>query len=284
MTATSAPLPDTERGNLLLGHVLAATGVNPKNVLAIRHTFTSHGLTGPTALTTESVLEYTRRQVVGRFGATQPRLWLTFVHDGGARSRFIGTFTNNGEAVAERTADHLCFDLEPSEFLGSLRDRLVVEWSGMRSWFRRGELAALFPLVEIADPAEVPFPGFDAVRIDFATLRKVVEDRRYRSWQVALGSVQGIYLIADCRSGKTYVGKADGSERILGRWAAYARTGHGGNIGLTELLGAEPDRSHDFQFSLLRVFGPSTPTAEIDAAEEHYKRALLTREFGYNRN
>ena len=34
-----------------------------------------------------------------------------------------------------------------------------------------------------------------------------------------------------------YVGKADGLERILGRWTAYARGGHGGNIALRDLAG-----------------------------------------------
>lgn len=153
------------------------------------------------------------------------------------------------------------------------------------NWWKAGSDAAHFPVVEIADPAEVPFPGFDGIRIDFGALRDVVEDRRYRSWQAALGAVQGIYLITDARTGKQYVGKADGSERILGRWAEYARTGgHGGNVALSDLLGADPTHSHDFRFSILRVFGPSTPKADVDAAEEHYKRALMTREFGYNRN
>ena len=32
------------------------------------------------------------------------------------------------------------------------------------------------------------------------------------------------------------------------------------------------------------VFGPSATTAEVDAAEAHYKRALLTRQYGLNRN
>lgn len=34
---------------------------------------------------------------------------------------------------------------------------------------------------------------------------------------------------------------------------------------------------------VLRVFGPSTSSSEVDAAESHYK-ALLSRDFGLNRN
>jgi hypothetical protein len=186
---------------------------------------------------------------------------------------------------AERTDTFRCFDLRPSDLLDSLRGRLVIDWSrDAVNWVKTGAAAAQFRLLEIADPAEVPFPGFDKVVIDFPTLIDVVESSRYRSWQAALASVQGIYLIADSRTGKHYVGKADGTERVLGRWSTYARTGHGGNVALTDLAGIDPGHVHDFWFSILRVFGPDTPKGDVDAAEDHYKRALMTREFGYNRN
>ncbi len=104
------------------------------------------------------------------------------------------------------------------------------------------------------------------------------------AWQTALGAVQGIYLIADTSTGQLYVGKADGGERILGRWTAYARDGHGGNIAMRDLAGRDPTHPRHFVFSILRVFGPSVPTAEVDEAESHFKRALLTRQHGLNRN
>lgn len=44
------------------------------------------------------------------------------------------------------------------------------------------------------------------------------------------------------------------------------------------------DHARHFVFSILRVFGPSTSSSEVDAAESHYKRALMTRTFGLNRN
>lgn len=84
------------------------------------------------------------------------------------------------------------------------------------------------PVVEIADPARVPFPGFDNVLITHDELVAVVEDSRYAEWRTALAAVQGVYLVADSSSGELYVGKADGTERPLGRWSAYARDGHGG--------------------------------------------------------
>ncbi len=44
------------------------------------------------------------------------------------------------------------------------------------------------------------------------------------------------------------------------------------------------DHARHFVFSLLRVFGPSTPSSEVNSAESHYKAALMTRQFGLNRN
>lgn len=107
---------------------------------------------------------------------------------------------------------------------------------------------------------------------------------RYSQWQTALSSAQGIYLIADTKTGKLYVGTADGAERFLGRWSEYARNGHGGNIALRELAGADASHVRHFQFSILRVFSPSAPTALLDAAETHFKKALLSRGFGHNLN
>jgi hypothetical protein len=122
------------------------------------------------------------------------------------------------------------------------------------------------------------------VLISFGELRAVVEDSRYASWRTVLRSVQGVYLIADDSNGGLYVGKADGQERILGRWSAYARDGHGGNLALRDLAGLDPSHARHFFFSILRVFGPNAAPGEVDEAEAHYKRALLTtRHIGLNR-
>lgn len=147
------------------------------------------------------------------------------------------------------------------------------------------------PVLEIADRDKVPFPGFDGVLLPYHQLGDMVDDPRYADWRTALAEVQGIYLITDSSNGRQYVGKADGSERILGRWTTYARDGHGGNVALRELVRdsasgevMKTDYARNFVFSLLRVFGPSTPSSEVNSAESHYKAALMTREFGLNRN
>jgi hypothetical protein len=215
------------------------------------------------------------------------------IADGQRRSRLYATFENRGEVVAERTGTHRYWDLRPSSFLAPLVNRLVVEWGNPRIWHRRATTAANLPVLEIADRDKIPFPGFDRVLLTHHELGEMVSDHRYADWRVALSEVQGIYLITDSSNGKQYVGKADGAERILGRWTSYANDGHGSNVALRELAftsigtdGAKvrTDHARHFLFSILRVFGPSTSSTEVDAAESHYKRALMTREFGLNRN
>lgn len=272
-------------GELNLGHIFAATGIDASDVLVLRHTRKPDGLWTDADLTPEKVLGYTRSQVVGNMvGKNPPRLWVVFMGETSTRTWLLAVYENHGEVVAERTERRRCFDLRPSPALSALVGRLVIQWSGYRSWARSGSNASEFPIVEIADPKAIAFPGFDHVLLPHATLQAVVTDSRYSEWRSALESVQGVYLITDTSTGQLYVGKADGRENILGRWTAYATTGHGGNVALKELAGLDPSHARHFQYSLLRVFGPSVPTAEVEAAEKHYKEALLTRKFGLNRN
>ncbi|WP_260753062.1 GIY-YIG nuclease family protein [Mycobacterium sp. SMC-8] len=290
------------RAFLTLGHVLAAIGaehdppIGLDDMRVIRHSFNTGeelSLRGPEDLTEDKVRQYTRSQGASprQFPAEPERFWVVLVADGQRRSRLWGVFENHGEITAERTAEIRFFDLHRSDFLKSLANRLVVEWDTPRVWHRRAARVADMPVLEIADRDQVPFPGFDKVLLTFHELGEMVSDRRYADWQVALSQVQGVYLITDSSNGRQYVGKADGAERILQRWKSYAQDGHGGNHALKELAtisigagGGKTDHARHFRFSILRVFGPSTSPSEVDDAESHYKRALMTREFGLNRN
>lgn len=305
-TEAAISVMPASHASLTLGHVLTGMGadydpaIRLEDVHIIRHTFKPGdpgALRGPEDLTEERVLAYTREQDVSprRFPLDPPRYWVLLVADGQRRSRLWGTFENHGEVAAERTEVNRFFDLRPTGFLAPLNDRLVVEWDNPRSWHRgaRSPSAARMPVLEIADRDKVHFPGFDGVLLTYHQLRDMVEDPRYADWRAALSEVQGIYLITDSTNGKQYVGKADGAERILGRWMTYARDGHGGNVALRELayesavgeaMVTKTDHARHFVFSLLRVFGPSTPSSEVDSAESHYKAALMTRKFGLNRN
>ncbi|MDQ0619723.1 GIY-YIG nuclease family protein [Arthrobacter globiformis] len=234
-----------------------------------------------------SLLPYVREQGIrnSKRPATPPRIWLNFLATTGRRARFLTAHENHGEVLAERTDLRRYFDLQPSPVFAALEDRLVIEWTNDPvNWAKTGDQAVGMTVVEIADPSSVAFPGFDSLLVSYDELQAVITDDRCGQWRTALSSVQGIYLIADTTTGKLYVGKADGAERFLGRWSEYARNGHAGNVALRELAAADARHRQHFQFSILQVFSPSAPAAQVDSAEAHYKRALLTRQFGMNLN
>ena len=170
------------------------------------------------------------------------------------------------------------FDIVETDHMADLRGRLVVGWRSPRTWRMNATTAASYPVVGIADAEPIPFPGFDRLVLSHVQLQAVMREHRYASWRTALSSVFGIYLITDTRDGRHYVGKADGEESIRQRWHAYATNGHGGNV---ELKTLDPS---SFRFSLLRVFDPATPRADINAAESHFKVALDSVRHGLNRN
>jgi hypothetical protein len=128
------------------------------------------------------------------------------------------------------------------------------------------------------------FPGYENVNISFETLKLIVETED-RSWKTALSSIKGIYLISDITNGKLYVGAAYGEENFWQRWSAYSKSGHGDNIELKAIndkCGFE--YFNNFNYSILEIFKNTTDLSEIQEREKYWKKILLTREFGYNKN
>ena len=268
---------------LTLEPLLRSAGIDPGTMLAIRHAYViepeNSGLRGLNAdSTAEEIHHYTSRQSSSTrsFPAAPPKTWLVFTPEGRDRARLWAVVTNRGELPREGAIRS--FDLEVSEAMADLRDRLVIGWKAARSWKINGTTAANYPVLEIADSRPIPFPGFDQLILSYGKLQAVMREHRYLAWRTALSSVMGIYLITDTRNGRHYVGKADGLENISQRWHTYATNGNGGN---QELIDLDP---MTFRFSLLRVFDPSTPTHVIDAAEGHFKLALDSRIHGLNAN
>jgi hypothetical protein len=267
---------------LTFAHIILSAGIEPKETLVIRHAYVREHEDGSPGIHADSseaeILAYTREQSSNPrvFPAAPPRIWIVFLPEGGDRARLWSVLMNHGETSNDGM--RRTFELSPSEQLMDLRNRLVIGWRSPRTWRINATTAAGYPVREIADAEPVPFPGFDALTLDYVQLQAVMREHRYASWRTALASVVGIYLITDTRDGRHYVGKADGADNIRQRWSAYAANGHGGNVELRNLNPAT------FRLSLLRVFDPATPARQIEAAENHFKRALDSRRHGLNRN
>jgi hypothetical protein len=129
-----------------------------------------------------------------------------------------------------------------------------------------------------------PFPGFSDVHIPFDLLKEIIGNNE-PSWQSALSSVKGIYLITDKSNGKLYVGSAYGENAFWQRWSAYMENGHGGNKKLKAII-AKNGIKHceNFTFSILEICNINTVDDVIINKESFWKERLLTREYGYNDN
>ncbi|MCR5118125.1 MAG: GIY-YIG nuclease family protein [Lachnospiraceae bacterium] len=131
----------------------------------------------------------------------------------------------------------------------------------------------------------VAFPGYKNIDIPFMTLRAIME-KDSQAWKNAL-SIKGIYLITDIKTGKKYVGKADGERGVWQRWSDYINDGHGGDVDLKKLVETEGFEyvTQNYKFTLLE---PITGWDEydIDDRENYWKRVLLSRreELGHNKN
>ena len=191
--------------------------------------------------------------------------------------------------VIERRDDGYKLRIDPrlEKYVG----RLVAcfhRYQGMRgrafrleSYIEQFVVAELLPWVYSGES----FPGFERINHKFGTLEAVFGAER-ADWKAALQSMKGVYVISDRSNGKQYIGSAYGDDGIWSRWACYVGTGHGWNDELVKLVrtkGPKYAREH-FRFAILEVMLMSTPDDVVLAREAHWKRALLTREHGYNRN
>ena len=69
---------------------------------------------------------------------------------------------------------------------------------------------------------------------------------------------------------------------IYGRWRSYVKTGHGGNV---ELKRFNFDYIKDnFHYSVLDIYKSTIEDNVIINRENWWKNALMTRQFGYNKN
>lgn len=165
------------------------------------------------------------------------------------------------------------YELAHDDRLDEYKERLVVDWGpGTRSWIQLASRQPK-PIRALRDQQEPPFPGFARFCVDVHDVPGI-----YPSWQERLREVKGVYVLVDKKTGQQYVGSAKGEESLWGRLSEYARTGHGGNVELKHRKEAQ------YQVGVLQVVDLSLPDHSIEEIESWWKRKLMTREHGLNRN
>lgn len=178
----------------------------------------------------------------------------------------------------------LWYDLEKLQGFTDLEQRVVIDWGASprmwHQWLKPRKVVEILPQGYVRE-----FPGYDEVLLTHQELREMVaHPAANREWHRALGSVAGIYLITDLSDGRQYVGSAYGAGGILSRWKSYARTGHGGNRLLRDLLTRNPKAATAFQFSILRAVPTSLTKNEVFDNETLCKKKLGSRAHGLNAN
>jgi hypothetical protein len=165
------------------------------------------------------------------------------------------------------------YEMAYDDRLDEYKERLVVDWGpGTRSWVQLASRQRK-PVLALRDQQEPPFPGFGQFCVDVHDVPGI-----YPSWQERLREVKGVYVLVDKKTGQQYVGSAKGEESLWGRLSDYARTGHGGNVELKHRKEAQ------YQVGVLQVVDLSLPDHSIEEIESWWKRKLMTREHGLNRN
>lgn len=278
-----------------LQELLAYKGINLERTRLIRHNLSNGEIA---AYYNQGQIE-TYQMIQRPFRFKNCDYVISFLGTEGTNGVFLGCYKVNGfskydisklpvnfSIELDASTDYVIFHLEATDILAELKNRLVIDWGkGTINWCQNGttdkEILEIRPAV-----SEVEFISYDKVLLSFDTLRKIVYNKAaYKEWEDKLSAVAGVYLITDTKTGKHYVGSASGLEGgIWGRWSEYARTKHGGNKRLVELITADPDYCYNFQYSILEVFPLKRDKQEVLEYEQLYKKKLWSIQFGLNDN
>ncbi len=208
---------------------------------------------------------------------------ISFAQINGDRFLFGGVFK-----VINRTKES--YEVQLLEDYEDLIGRVVLEYRGTSKRNTVFKLENIFQKLRIIEIyakkySGEPFKSLDDIDHSYSSL-KTIFDNKLEDWEIILKNSRGIYLLVDEKTGKQYVGKANGENGFWGRWSDYINTLHGGNTQLIELVKNEGEEyfKNNFKFTILEVVGSYITETEIDQKESKWKKKLFTRKHGYNSN
>ena len=134
--------------------------------------------------------------------------------------------------------DRTGYELRHVEAYESLEHRIVVDWGrNQRQWVQNSSNKEVLEFLPIGGLL-TPFADYLDFSLGFSELGYLF-NQKYANveWRSRLSAVGGVYLILDSSTGNNYVGSAYGAQGFWGRWRAFAKDGHGGNVRLKVLYG-----------------------------------------------
>jgi len=221
--------------------------------------------------------------------------------ESGTRARFFGVFRNEGWNDSRKKPpvtphpwetewrDHTKFfyRLKREPGFERLEERVIVEWGpGALAWCQRFAKANK-PVLEITAPGRTlpPFSDYPEFSISYNELLDLYRDEdAHREWRARLSAVAGVYMILAEGSGELYIGSATGAEGIWGRWRDYAKSGHGNNELLRQLIASNRRYPEALRFSILQIVPKSMSREDVIEREARFKTKLGSRAYGFNLN
>lgn len=282
-----------DMASLYLNDILKRNGIDPERTKLIRHSLKHKRC--KSCYDNNFIDDYQKIQSKNFFNKCD--FVLSFISEPGTSAKFIGcykvgpgkpikkTFMPKGFPVPEMfLEDEYFFDLQPSELMADLKERLIIDWGKATVVWQQWATNEKAVLAIQSNP-KYAFLGYDKVVLSYIELKEIMTDKiLYENWHTALSSVYAIYLIVDKTDAKQYVGSAYGEDGLLGRWKCYIDTKHGGNKKIEELICNYHERYENFQFSILQILPKTIMQEEVIKIESLYKRKLLSKEFGLNDN
>jgi hypothetical protein len=223
---------------------------------------------------------------------------VSFVGVGGTRARFVGVYRVLSRKAGNEVqlpsgcpftewgdVNHYYYDMRREPGYEDLENRVVIEWGpggrAWHQWLRSKEVLEIRPEGALLRP----FDDYLGFTLTFSELKALyARPETNVEWRARLSAVAGVYLILATTSGAQYVGSAYGLDGIWGRWNAYARDGHGGNVLLRKLIATDRAYPEAFSYSILQILPPTFAREVVLDSERLYKQKLGSRALGLNEN
>lgn len=229
--------------------------------------------------------KYQSEQKKGSF--EKIRYVVVFMGESGTTARLLGVYEILSKKQSTVNEEEEILELVPLKEFHILEEKIIIDWGKSTvSWHQYYSNIKDVIRIESGRLQEDGTPIFKNYLDVILNYKQLVQVLKNNEWAKQLQALNCIYLIVDKSNGKKYVGSTYNRQGIYGRWQDYAKTGHGGNKDLEEIVKNDPMyHVHNFQWSILETLSITITQPEAIAREKIWKRKLLTYgAFGYTNN
>lgn len=212
---------------------------------------------------------------------------ISFIGEDGTTARMVGVYKVLGldqERIERVNNGHLFYRMEELSGFDELNERVIIDWGKStitwHQWLDKNDKEII--AIE-RKGLDWVCPDYDEIRLSFEQLQRIFTDE-ISIWKNRLSACNCIYVISDSKSGKLYVGSTYNAKGIWGRWAEYAKTGHGGDVELKNLIAADPDYAKNFTWAILQTLPLRIDDDKAISIETFWKEKLGRAACALNRN